>query len=121
MAVKSHLMANGIFSIEKAISLIIAPRGSDCETSYRKSCPENIFKALNLTFDTCYKIKWGHYIKWSLHLIISPSASRFENRLYEFMTYKCFPSKNYGLIWKNMNFALLNLITKFCRGGKFVL
>ena len=38
------------------------------KTTCRKSWPGNLFQVLNLTFDPCFKVKWGRHIKTSLFL-----------------------------------------------------
>ena len=50
------------------ISLTIVPRGLvwDVKTICRKSRNGNISQVLNLTFDPCFKVKWGHHTKTAL-------------------------------------------------------
>ena len=48
------------------IPLTIPPRGLGCEKICRKSSPGKC--VLNLTCDSCFKVKWGHHTKISLYL-----------------------------------------------------
>ena len=40
----------------------------DVKTICRKSRPWNISQVLNLTFNPCFKVKWGHHNKVPLYL-----------------------------------------------------
>ena len=62
-------MSNGVILLKRPyISPKIAPRGSECKTTCRKSWPGNLIQVLNLTFDPCFKVKSGHHTKTSLFL-----------------------------------------------------
>ena len=67
------------------ISLTIAPRVWDVKTISSKSRPGNVSQLLNLTFDPCFKVKWGHHT-----IIISARASECKNSPWEAMVCKSF-------------------------------
>ena len=63
------LMSNGVILLKGLISPLPLLLGVwDVKTIFRKSRPWNISQVLNLTFDPCFKVKWGHHTKTSLYL-----------------------------------------------------
>ena len=56
------------YSIKKALisPLILFLEVQNVKTTCRKSWPGNLFQVLNLSFDSCFKVKWGHHTKMSL-------------------------------------------------------
>ena len=57
------------YPIKKALYLVILLlEAQNVKTTRRKSWPGNLFQVLNLTFDPCVKVKWGHQTKMSLFL-----------------------------------------------------
>ena len=69
MAAILLLMSNGIILLKRPyISLIITTRDLECEISYRKSWPGNLFQLLTLTFDPFFSVKWGHLTTKALYL-----------------------------------------------------
>ena len=63
------LISNGVIVLEGLISPLPLLLGAwDVKTICRKSRPGNLSQVLNLTFDPCFKVKWGHNTKMSLYL-----------------------------------------------------
>ena len=61
--------------------LILLIEVRNVKTTCRKSWPGNLFQVLNLTFDPCFKVKWGRHTKMSLFLpIIGAMASECKDR-----------------------------------------
>ena len=90
-------MSNGVILLKSPyISLTIAPRGWECETTCRNSWPGNLFQVLNLTFDSCFKVKLVHHSKRPyISLIIGSTASECKNSPLEGLAFKCFACKQF--------------------------
>ena len=57
-------MSNGVILVKYLISTLPLLLGVwDVKTICRKSWPGNLSHVLNLTFDPCFKVKWGHITK----------------------------------------------------------
>ena len=72
------------------------------KTTCRKSWPGNLFQVLNLSFDPCFKVKWGRHIKMSLFtllLVLWLQNIKTDNQKSWFS--KVLLEKNFGLILKN--------------------
>ena len=82
------------------------------KTTCRKSWPGNLFQVLNVSFDPCFKVKWGHHTKMSLFL---PYYWYYGFRKKKTDHQKSWPSnvlpeKNFGLILKNKMAAIANYL-----------
>ena len=85
------------------------------KTTCRKSWPGNIFHMLNLTFDPCFKVKWGRYTKTLFLPYYLPPAA--EGRGWEII--KCLPYVRPSVrssrfcINLNISFIYKDIFTKF--------
>ena len=97
------LISNGDILLKRPdFSLIMAPRGSECQTSYRKSWPGNHFQALNLTSDPCFKgviILKRPYIS---HIIVL-RASECENSPWKALACKLFVCEKFRSHFEKQN------------------
>ena len=82
------------------------------KTTCRKSWPGNLFQVLNLTFDPCFKVKWGRHTKMSFFfsLIIGAMALEYKDRPSKVLTFTVLPEKNFGLTLKNKMASMANYL-----------
>ena len=83
-------MSNGVILLKKPyISPNIALRGSECENNL--SWPGNLFQVLNLSCDSCFKVKWVSTVKCPYFtLIIGAMALEYKDRPSKVLAFKCF-------------------------------
>ena len=76
------------------------------KTTCRRSWLENLFQVLNLTFETCCKVKGGHNTKMSLSVISRLLVLWLQN-VKQLMSSSglqvLMPVKNFGIILKKKN------------------
>ena len=89
-----------MFNVKQGyISPNIAPRGSECENNLYEVMSWDLFQVLNLIFDPCFKIKWGHHIKTSLLLILLLQNVKTDHE--KSWPTNVFPVNAFGLILNN--------------------
>ena len=59
------------------------------KTTSRKSWPGNLFQVMNLFFDPCFKVKWGHHTYFTI--IIGAMASEYKDRPSKVLAFKFWP------------------------------
>ena len=86
--------------------LIIGPRASKCENKVKEiMAGESYMQVSNLTFDPCFKVKWGHHTKEALYLPYR--VSKCENSLLEIMSCESFANVPSILKWTTSPFLLV--------------
>ena len=79
------------------------------KTTCRKSWPRNLFQVLNLSFDPCFKVKWGHHTKMSYSpLLLVLWLQNIKTDHQKFWPSNVLPEKNFGLILKSKMAAIAN-------------
>ena len=103
-------MSNGVTLLKRLyISLTIAPKRSECENNL---WPGNLFTVLNLTFDPCFKVRWGVIIpKRSIPPLLLVLGLQNVKTAHE----KSWPANvllvvNFGLILKNKMAVIANYL-----------
>ena len=83
------------------------------KTTCRKSWPGNLFQVLNLSFDPCFKVKWGHHTKMSLFYPYYYMALWLQNIKTDHQKSwpsNVLPEKNFGRDLKNKMAAIANYL-----------
>ena len=83
------------------------------KTTCKKSWPGNLSQVLNLTFDPCFKVKWGHLTTKALYLslcyplllILRREITTAAVVLFSLLFMKCC-----SFCWSNFNHKCLSLI-----------
>ena len=107
-------MSNGIILLKcltSPLSLLLGVRNVKTTCPWM-SCPGNLFQILNLTFDPCFKAKWGQHTKMSRYIpFIGSTASEYKNSLRKSWSANVLPASiiTFCITWGYLNKKTLYL------------